>query len=209
MRSQRLAPLSGILFVVLTLVGIVVIGGSTPDSSDTPAKITSFYADHHSKQFVAVVFVALGALFLAIFVASLRDRLRSGGSETWANVALVGGAATVVGFLVAAAVHAALADGGDHHFSADAMVALNGLDSNDFFVFFLPLGIMVLGAGGASLQTGVLPRWLAWSGVVLGILSFTPVGFFTILLIALWIIVVSLLLSRSAEAAPAAASAPA
>src|SRR5262249_21973692 len=83
MRSQRLAPLSGIVFVVLVVVGFIPVGGSTPDSSDSPQKITSFYVDHHNKEFVAVILVAIGTLFLAIFVASLRDRLRAGGSETW------------------------------------------------------------------------------------------------------------------------------
>jgi hypothetical protein len=206
MRLQRLAPLSGIVFIVLTLVGIIVVGGSTPDSSDSPSKITSFYVDHHSKQMVAVALVALGTIFLAIFVAALRDRLRTAGSQVWSTVTLIGGTAAVAGFLVAATVHAALADGGDHHFSADAMVALNGLDSNDFFGFILPLAVMVFGAGAAALQTGLLPKWLGWTGVVLGILSFTPAGFFTILLECLWIIIVSILLSRSAEgAAPAPA----
>lgn len=206
MRLQRLAPLSGLVFVVLVVVGFIPVGGSTPDSSDSPSKITSFYVDHHNKEFVAVILVAIGALFLAIFVASLRDRLRSAGAETWTNLVLVGGAAAVAGFLFAVTVHAALADGGDHHFSADAMVAINGLDSNSFFAFSLPLAIMVLGAGGAMLQTGILPRWLGWVGVAFGILSFTPVGFFVFALIGIWIIVVSVLLSRSAEAAPAAAA---
>jgi hypothetical protein len=209
MRSQRLAPLSGIVFVALVAIGFIPVGGSTPDSSDSPSKITSFYVDHHNKEFVAVVLVALGTLFLAIFVASLRDRLRSGGAETWANLVLVGGAAAVAGFLFAVAVHAALADGGDHHFSADAMVAINGLDSNSFFAFSLPLAVMVLGAGGAALQTGALPRWLGWAALVLGIVSFTPVGFFAFGLIGIWIIVAGIVMAGSAEAAPGPAPAAA
>src|SRR5438552_2861685 len=76
------------------------VGGKTPDSKDSPAKITSFYVDHHSKEFVAAVLVAIGALFLAIFVASLRERLRSaGGAEIWSNLALVGGSVAVAGAL--------------------------------------------------------------------------------------------------------------
>jgi hypothetical protein len=207
MRLQRLAPLSGIVFVVLVVVAFIPVGGSTPDSSDSAAKITSFYTDNHTKEFVAVILIALGTLFLALFIAALRDRLRTAGAETWANLVLVAGAAAVAGFLFAATVHAALADGGDHHFSADAMVAINGLDSNSFFAFALPIGAMVLGAGGAALQTGVLPRWLGWVAVALGILSFTPIGFIAFGLSGIWIIVVSVMLSQSAEAAPSAAPA--
>ena len=206
MRSQRLAPLSGIVFVVLVVVAFIPVGGSTPDSSDSPTKITNFYVDNHNKEFVAAALVAIGALFLAIFVASLWDRLRADGANAWANVVLIGGAVSVAGFLVAVTMHAALADGGNHHFSQDAMVALNGLDSNSFFLFALPLGIVMIGAAGAVLQIGVLPRWLGWVALVLGIASFTPVGFFSFGLIGIWIIVASILLSRSAEGpAPAPA----
>jgi predicted histidine transporter YuiF (NhaC family) len=70
MKSQRLAPLSGIAFVVLVAVGFIAVGGNTPDVNDTPTKITSYWADHHDKQVVAAILVALGAVFLAIFTAS-------------------------------------------------------------------------------------------------------------------------------------------
>ena len=210
MRTQRWAPLSGIVFVVLVFVGFVPVGGSTPDSSDSATKITNFYADNHSKEAAAAIIVLFGAIFLAIFVATLRDRFRAGGAETWATLALVGGTVTVAGFLFAVSVHFALADGGDHHFAPEAMVALNGLDSDSFFAFALPLGIMTLGAAVSTLQTNVMPRWLGWVGLVLAIAMFTPAGFFAFGLTGLWIIAVSIVLFRSAEAAPApAAPAPA
>jgi hypothetical protein len=87
----------------------------------------------------------------------------------WQNLILIGGGASVVGFLVAVGFHVALADGGDHHFSADAMVALNALDNDSFFAFAIPLAIMLLGAAGATLKVGVLPsgsagrRWCSRS----------------------------------------------
>jgi hypothetical protein len=69
---------------------------------------------------------------------------------------------------------------------------------------------MTLGAAAATLQTNVMPRWLGWVGLVLAIVTFTPAGFFAFGVIGLWIIAVSIVLSRSAQAAPApAAPAPA
>jgi hypothetical protein len=161
MRSQRLAPLSGIVFVVLVFLGFIVVGGNTPDVNDSPSEITSYWADHHDKQAVAALLVGLGAIFLALFVASLRDRLRGDGGAGGfsSNLILIGGTGAVVGFLAAVGFHIALADGGDHHFSADAMVALNALDNDSFFAFGIPLAIMMLGAAGATLRTGAaLPR---------------------------------------------------
>lgn len=202
MKSQRLAPLSGIAFVVLVAVGFIAVGGNTPDVNDTPTKITSYWADHHDKQVVAAILVALGAIFLAIFTASLRDRMRGArGEGLWQNLILIGGGASVAGFLVAVGFHVALADGGDHHFSADAMVALNALDNDSFFAFAIPLAIMLLGAAGATLKVGVLPRWLGWTALVLAIAGFTPLGFISFGLTGIWIIIAGILLSQ--RAAPA------
>jgi hypothetical protein len=209
MKSQRLAPLSGIAFVALVAVGFIAVGGNTPDVNDSPTKITSYWADHHDKQVVAALLVALGAIFLAIFAASLRDRMRGPGGEggLWQNLILIGGGASVAGFLVAVGFHVALADGGDHHFSTDAMVALNALDNDSFFAFAIPLTIMLLGAAGATLKVGVLPRWLGWTALVIAIAGFTPAGFIAFGLAGIWIIIASILLSQRAVPASATASA--
>jgi hypothetical protein len=211
MSSKRLAPLSGIVFVALIVIGFIPVGGETPDVNDSPTKITSFWADHHDKEVGAALLVGLGAIFLAIFVAALRDRLRGDGeSELWPNLILIGGTVSVAGFLVAVGFHIALADGGDHHFGADAMVALNALDNDSFFAFAVPLGLMMLGAAGATIKGGLLPTWLGWVALVLAIGQITPVGFIAFGLTGIWIIIASILLSRSAsQAAPGAPAAPA
>src|SRR5262245_9675711 len=114
MKSERLAPLSGIAFVVLVAVAFIGVGGNTPDVNDSPAKITSYWTDHHDKQVFAAILVAFGAIFLAIFTASLRDRMRGAAGEAalWRNLILIGGSASVAGFLAAVGFHVALADGG-------------------------------------------------------------------------------------------------
>jgi len=206
MRSQRLAPLSGVLFVVLVAVGFIPVGGETPDANDSPSKIVSFWTDHHDKEVTAALLVGLGAIFLAIFTATLRDRIREDRADRdmWSNLILIGGTASTAGFLVAVGFHIALADGGDHHYSAQAMQALNALDNDSFFAFAIPIGVMMLGAAGATLKGGVLPRWLGWAALVLAIGQFTPVGFIFFGLSGIWIIVVGILLSQ--RAAPAAAA---
>ena len=208
MRSQRLAPLSGILFVVLVAVGFIPVGGETPDVNDSASKVVSFWTDHHDKEVAAALLVGLGAIFLAIFVATLRQRIRDDDApaDMWSNLILIGGTASVVGFLVAVGFHISLADGGDHHYSAQAMQALNVLDNDSFFAFAIPIGLMLLGAAGATLKGGVLPTWLGWVALVIGIAIFTPVGFIGFGLSGIWIIVASILLSMSGETAPASAA---
>jgi hypothetical protein len=209
MKSPRFAPLTGIVFVVLLILAFVVIEGETPDIDDSAQKITSFYHDDQGKHIAAVVLVALSTIFLTVFAVSLREFLRlPGESDFWPTVALVGGAVAVAGFLVAAGIHLALIDGGDKNISPDAMVALNAIDADDFFGFATPLGIMLLGAGGATLRAGAaLPKWMGWAAIVLFVVFFTPVGFAAFGLTGIWIIIASILMYQRSEvpAAPAQA----
>jgi hypothetical protein len=202
MSSQRLAPLSGIVFVICTVLGFIVISGSTPGLDDSTQSINSYWMDNHGKEMAAALVVFLGTLFLAIFVASLYTKLRDADSGSlWPMLALIGGGVAVAGFLFAVTTHVALADAGDKHIDPSALVALNALDNDNFFTFAPPLGIMMLGAGAATLKAGALPKWLGWTGLLLGIISFTPVGFAAFALAGLWIIAVSIVMSRSAAAA--------
>src|SRR3954449_7841477 len=206
MKSPRFAPLTGIVFVVLLILAFVVVEGETPDIDDSAQKITSFYHDDQGKHIAAVVLVALSTIFLTTFAVSLREFLRvPGESDFWPTVALVGGVVAVAGFLIAAAIHFALIDGGDKNISPDAMVALNALDADDFFGFATPLGIMLFGAGCATLKAGApLPKWIARVAVVMFIVFFLSTGFAAFRLPGIWIIIASVLMyQRSASTAPA------
>lgn len=205
MRYPRFAPLTGIVFVVLLVIGFIPVGGETPELDDSASKITSFYADHQGSQIAAVILVALAALFLALFAVTLREYLRGfDGGDFWPTVALVGGAVAVTGLLVAAGMHFALIDGGDEKISPDAMVAINALDNDNFLAFAPPLGIMLLGVAGATLRAGAgLPKWMAWVALVLFVVYFTPAGFAAFGLTGIWIIIASIMMFRRSSATTA------
>jgi hypothetical protein len=207
-RPPRLALLSGAVFVVLIVVGFGAIGGSTPEPHDSAQKVFNYYRDHHDKQMVAAFVVALSVPFLLIFSSVLYRTLRAlDGVGAWLpTLALAGGVMGGAGYLVAVSIHLALADAGDQK-SAAATYTLNFLDGNSFPLFVAPIGVLVFATGFATFRgQGALPRWLGWVAVVVGLLVFTPAGFFAWIACGLWILVASVVLYlRAAPGAPAAA----
>lgn len=207
MRVQRLAPLSGIVFFVL-LAAALEWSGDSPEPDASPAKIVSWYTDHHSRELVTAVLVAVAAVFLAGFVSALRERVRAAEGEArfWSNVVLIGGAAAVAGFLLGAATAAALADAGANQLGSAALVTLNELSFGSVMGLMLPLAVMLFGAAGATLSAAVLPRWLGWAALVLGIVMFVPAdfAFLGFVLSGIWIVIVSIVIWRGeAAVAPA------
>jgi len=195
---ERLAPLTGLLFVALIIIGFSV-GGSTPDVHDSAQEVQSYYADHHTKQSVAAILVAFGAIFLIFFASSLRQALRAaGGTGRLANAAYGAGLIATTGFWIMASVHIALADAGSNDTTLATTQTLNVLDNDSFIPALAGLGVLVFAAGLSAIRHGGIPTWLGWVGVVLGIAIFTPVGFIAVAGVGLWIVVVGILLSLAA-----------
>jgi hypothetical protein len=212
MRTRDARPLSGALFVIVVLVGFVAVGGDTPDGKDAAAKVVSYYSAHHTREIVAAVVVALGAVLLIFFSATIRDRLEaaSPGRSALPGFAFGSGVVAAGGFLALAGIHFALADYADD-IDPTAAQALNALDSDFFLPFAIGTVALVLGISLSGLRTRQIPAWLGGIGVLAFVASFTPVGFVGLLVGAVWIVVVSVLLylgddgHRAPTAAPATA----
>jgi hypothetical protein len=204
---ERLAPLTGLIFVAIA-VAVFAIGGSTPGDHASVAKVTTFYGKHHDKHMALSFILALSIPFLLFFVSTLRHELRrAGGTGQLANASFAGGVLAAVGFGVLAFVHYALADAADSAKTISTVQVLNVLDNTDFIPVADGMGVLVLGAGMSAVRHGGLARWLGWAGVVIGVLTFTPAGFFAFLASGLWIAIASILLVRARQsAAPASAA---
>lgn len=205
-RWERLAPLTGVLFVAIT-VAVFAIGGSTPGDHDSAAKVQAFYAKHHDKHAALAFFLAIAIPFLLFFASSLRHDLRRlGGTGQLANAAFAGGVLAAAGFGILGTVHLALADAGDSVKTLGTAQTLNVLDNNDFIPAAVGLGLLVLAAGASAVRHGGLPKWLGWLGIVIGIVVFTPAGFFGFLASGVWIVIASVLLTQARQGAPAASA---
>jgi hypothetical protein len=78
------------------------------------------------------------------------------------------------------------------------------LQADFFFPLAIGASVFLLASGLAIVRSGALPSWLGWAALALGVVALTPGGFFAILLMLLWIVVVSVMLFQRGSAPPAA-----
>ncbi|MCD7437927.1 hypothetical protein K4B79_06760 [Streptomyces lincolnensis] len=211
---MRVAPLTGLLAVALTVVAFLLYG-DTPDVDAAGAEVASYYDDHRAQTAVSLYLLVLASVFFVLFAAHLARVVRAvpGGGDWLHRAVAAGGVLIAVGFLVGASLSLALLDLSDKDSAAEASLqALNAL-SEDFFIPFVGgMGLMLLAAGLATVRAEAAPwpRWLSWTAVALGVLVFVPwVGFFAFMLAGLWVAAVSVLLARRPSGAPASSPGPA
>jgi hypothetical protein len=202
-RWDRLAPLTGIVFVLLVVIA-VIIQGDTPDTHATAQEVQSFYSKHHDKMEGSAGLIAVSIPFLVFFVSTLFRALRAaGGGGRLAAAAFGGGILLAAGIAVGSTIQIAAAEAGKKAATLGVTQTLHVLNDNSYIPIGAGMGVLVLASGLAAVRYGALPRWLGWAGIVLGVLSFTPVGFFAFLASALWLVVTAVILYL--QGAPASA----
>ena len=210
-RLSRIAPLTGVVFAVLTIVAIFS-GSETPESSASIAKVIAYYGTHRSEVETSALLIAFGFLFFVLFAGSLRSYLRhTAGAEGLAALALAGAVVMVVGVLAITSIEYGLA----HHLGDLSPASAQTLSflSNELFLVVIAGGFLfALPSGLAILRGARLPKWLGWVAVVLGICFVIPPAIFPALLgTILWSLIVAILMyMRGAKprARPGAAAQP-
>ena len=187
---RRFGAASGIFYVVLTILGSDVLGGTETG--------------------IGILVELIGFAFFTFFLGSLWACLRSAeGAGGWLSAVAFGGGLVALAVKLAsvAPVLAVRASEGIDPGIAKALIAMNG---TSFAITFLPLGVMLLATAVVAIRTGALPRWLGWGAAVaalglLGALSAAVVSpsppewvFLPMLLFALWVVVTSIMLIRRA-----------
>ena len=211
-RLQQAGAIGGVLFVVLQLVSqsLIQVGGSEPSFSAQAAEIVDFFEARNEALFNIGGYLSLLSFIpLLGFIASLRAAMRVEGHEAgWLTFV-----ATGAGLLFLAL----LAGGGFWH---HAVFRLDGLDPQisrllfdlgnfNFANMWVVMGTLVLAVGLSAIWQGTFPKWLGWSGVVVGIglilarifwtemIAFTPYVLFWV-----WLIAVCVVIFRRANVEP-------
>jgi hypothetical protein len=207
---ERLAPLTGILFVALFIASFAITG-ETPDINDTQDEVVSFWQDNDTEAMFGAAMIMWGSIFAVWFGGSLRGALRraSDDADRLAALTFAGWVILAVGACAFAGFSFAAADVADEsNVPPDVIQAFSILGEDFFPILSAGLAIAMLAGGIATLRYGGIPRWLGYVAVLLGITAATPVGFFSFMLTGIWVIIVSIVLYRGTDETPAPAVAP-
>ena len=193
--SQRYAALSGIAFVVLTVVGGMIWAFDQPNAGASVDTIVNFYRDTSGRIIVGASLGLLSFPFFIVFASGLRTVLiEAEEDELLGTTAFAGAILLIVAGLGAETIN-----------MAGALRAHDGLLSDELalavfdisyvlgsYAGGIGVGIFVLATAVVALRNGIiLPRWLAIVAILVGIASLTPLSeFYLVPLLLLTVITV-------------------
>jgi hypothetical protein len=213
---ERWSPLTGVLSVVCSVFGTLLVLGQ-PQDKDSDTKIVAYFASHsHRVQGVVGFFVFLaGILLLLVFLGILRERLAAaeGGAGLLSTLAFGGGVASAV--IWVASMLIARAD----TFAASTTSKFH-VDPNSYRMFADTayfgwvaatfVGALVVWATSAvALRTGILPRWFGRLGILAGVSQLFGIFFFPFFVWWIWLVAAAILLVVRPTAARASLAVPA
>lgn len=206
---ERWGAALGVLAVVAWAVAFV-IGNAGPDTSDSDAKIASWYASssHQNGQITAFFVFLVGTLCVIGFFAALRERLAASGHSEMGALAFGAGIASAVMGILAIVMFTAPAflasDTGPSDVVPSTFRMLSEAGYQCWVVGTIIGAIVVWATSAVALRTNILPRWFAWLSILVGVLQLLALFFIPILLFWVWILLAGVLLTgrRAAVTAP-------
>jgi hypothetical protein len=215
---RRLAPLTGIGFVVLSVFAIIIGLSDSPDFAASEREIVDFYADNKDEILIATIAITVSAPFYIWFLGCVRSAIAraEGGTTRLASTAFGAGVASLALWLAGWLINAMGALRLDENDAIGAQTATAYWDIGQILAFAAvaaaAAGLLAATAIASLRYKAILPAWLAYITIVIAIVDVIPfISFIGIFLGLLWILVVSVMLyvQRVGEGdAPAAAAPP-
>lgn len=197
-RWERVGPVAGVLSVLLTVVAVVMTSSDSPDFIDDPDKIAAYYADDPGKLMGGFIADAFGTVLLVVFAAALYVRLGGVRRGTLPPAAFGGAVAMAVMFMVYDVINLGLAfradeDGGVPLESAAVLNDISNLALGFGATMFA--AVFVAGTALSALESGVLPRWLAYVSFPLALgLLIAPISWAFLPILLLWVLAASVVM---------------
>jgi hypothetical protein len=208
----RVGGYFGIAFIVLFIVAVVVqevLAGGPPAYDEPVEEIRTFWEEEGQGFLIGdYLFSLTYLLFFLPFIVGLRALLgrAEGGGQIFSRVTMLAGILALALLGAGTATWTTLAFGAEN-LADDFVVGLMYMNAAAWSLTSMPLGVLLLAASVVIFTTGVLWRWLAIFGAIVGILAIVAplsildddpegplafVGFIAFLGLAIWVLATSI-----------------
>ena len=204
--SARLAAASGAFFVVAALVGNAMFSSGSVEGTDGASALADLQRDRSLVNDIGFVLEILAFAAFLVFLGYLYKVLRRAeGADGSAAAVALGGGLVYLAIKVGSAGPLMAGFYRSDELTPDLARTLVDLNDMAFVVSGFVFGLFCAAAAVSTMARGVVPRWLGWAGLVIGLLtaavgtigivqvrSFNPLPFVAALA---WTLVVSVVLT--------------
>ena len=162
---ERWAAATGIGFVVLFVVGLIVLGDQ-PGLGESAADKAAFYTDHRGRILTAMVILGVSLIAFLWFASTLAAALRDAGEARMGAVTLAGGAWFTTVLTLIGVLNSGLAFSIAQNADEGVAAALYDLTWACGVVAAFPAAMVVAAVMFATLRSAVFPAWWGWSSGV-------------------------------------------
>jgi hypothetical protein len=199
-KLSRFVPLTGVVVVALLVVS-AFLPGSMPSSSASGVQIIAYAKAHQNSLNASAFLIGLSLFFGLIFYGQLSGYVRSSPKgERLATISFGGAVLFAAGGGVAGGTSLALADS-PQKLDPAAAQALYALMRDLPMILFVGVGVLMFAAGLAIVRSQLLPRWLGYAGIILGVITLLPLGFLALVIGAVWTLAASVAMMLRGPAA--------
>jgi len=200
--TSRLAPLSGIAFLVL-VIGGGLYGGEPPSEKGLKSaeELAAAYVAQADRLSVAVFVMGLGLVFLVYFGSFLKTALDSGSAETscLSRAAFAGVIVFVAGVATDFTLIVAMIEGAKDKVDPVVIQTLSIYFQNDWVPFAVGILLLTSASAISILKYGGLPKWLGWLAALIAVVGvIPPIGFVAFPAAGVWILLTSVTLALQA-----------
>lgn len=198
-RSARWETLAGALAVLAWLIAVLIVEGTGDTGDESAADLLAYFQDDQASLYTGGLIFFVGSALMIWFGGVLRSVIAAAGLDRLASI--VQGSAVALAVtsmaLIAPQLGAAFGAGdSDTPLSEEAAQAL--WYAGDGFVAASSVAAASLAAavGLSILRGGILPRWLGWLSLLIGLALIVPFVHWAALFFAfpIWVLLVTWLL---------------
>lgn len=167
MRQLRWVWFTPVAFAALRIVGNQFVEGAVDQRDAPPVFVANLLADAE-KFSIGIYLIGLSGLAFLVFAWALRKMLHQPGASGSADVGFASGVAWGAVYVAGALLAATAPVLADYFDDAQGARLVTNLDLATAPLALTLFGVFALGNGLALRRTALMPRWLAWAGVLLG-----------------------------------------